>query len=290
MTTATTRAADRLVLHAAAPLYDRLAWLLTLGRERAMRERLAALAELSPGQSVLDVGCGTGSLALVARRRVGAGGAVHGVDASPAMIARARRKAGAKGLDVAFAVARAQALPFPDAHFDVVLCTLMLHHLPRAARAQCMREIRRVLAPGGRVLAVDFEPGRRGGGLLSRLHRHGHVPLEQIVALLQDAGLRLQERGTVGLADLRYALAGAPGPADAPAAPAPDAYRTLAPLPTSRWVLVAAAVALLAGHGLVLRVATSRLALPALVLGAGVLVAAAAHGALIGVHGARGRR
>jgi ubiquinone/menaquinone biosynthesis C-methylase UbiE len=292
MTTETaTDRADGLVMHGSAPHYDRLAWLLTLGRERALRERLADLAGLVPGESVLDVGCGTGTLAVVAKRRVGPDGAVQGVDASPEMIGQATHKAATAGVDVTFHVGRAQALPFPDARFDVVLCTLMLHHLPGPARERCMAEIRRVLRPGGRVLAVDFEPPARRGGLLSRLHRHGHVPLHRVVELLRGAGLHVVERGTVGLADLRFALARSPVLGGEPRAPATDTYRTLAPIPLPRWMLPAAATALLAGHGLVLRVATSRLAIPALVLLAGVATVALAHGGVaLGAHRMRRRR
>ena len=80
-----------LVIHWAAR-YDLLAWLLTGGRERAFRERLIELAGLAPGESVLDIGCGTGTLAIAATRHAGPTGAVYGIDASPQMIARATRK------------------------------------------------------------------------------------------------------------------------------------------------------------------------------------------------------
>src|SRR5690348_10193613 len=69
------------VLHSAA-LYDLLLWLVTLGRERGFREKVLRLAHLEPGQSVLDVGCGTGTLAIAAKRHVGPTGRVHGIDAS----------------------------------------------------------------------------------------------------------------------------------------------------------------------------------------------------------------
>ena len=144
-----------LTLHAAAA-YDLAVWLMTLGRARALWEKILGLAGPRPGEAVLDVGCGTGSLALAAKRQVGPGGDVYGIDASPEMLARADRKAKKAGLDVVFRHAAAQSLPFPDAQFDIVLSTIMLHHLPRKAREQCALEIRRVLKPGGRVLAVDF--------------------------------------------------------------------------------------------------------------------------------------
>src|SRR5712691_2834084 len=85
-----------LVLHWAAR-YDLLAWLLTHGRERELREAIIRLASLETGDDILDIGCGTGTLAIAAARHVGTTGAVTGIDASPAMIARANRKAGKAG-------------------------------------------------------------------------------------------------------------------------------------------------------------------------------------------------
>lgn len=195
------------VLHSAAG-YDLLVWLLLLGRERAFRDRLVRLARLEPGQSVLDIGCGTGSLAIAAKRRVGPFGSVHGIDASPEMIARAGKKARKAGVDVTFTDGVVEGLPFPDEHFDAVLSTLMLHHLPRAAREQCVREIRRVLNPGGRVLAVDF--GRATGdrkSFIEHFHRHGRVDVHEIVKLLSEAGLEIIESGPVGVRDLNFVLA-----------------------------------------------------------------------------------
>src|SRR5262245_61466169 len=117
------------VLHWAAR-YDLLVWLLTRGRDRAFRERLIALARVRSGEAVLDVGCGTGTLAIVAKDHVGDAGTVLGIDASPEMIERAVSKAARAGVDVEFKTAVGEALPFPDAQFDVVLRTLMLADLP----------------------------------------------------------------------------------------------------------------------------------------------------------------
>jgi ubiquinone/menaquinone biosynthesis C-methylase UbiE len=196
-----------LVLHAAAA-YDLLVWLKTLGRERALRERMIALAQLEPGESVLDVGCGTGTLAIAARRQVGQSGSVCGVDASSEMIARASRKARRARLDVSFSVGVAQSLVFTDARFDAVTSTLMLHHLPRPARQECVGEMRRVVKPGGRVLVVDFGPGGDGRrGLLAHFHRHGHTHPREVIALLEAARLTPVKSGALGVSDLQYVLA-----------------------------------------------------------------------------------
>ncbi|HEX9201063.1 MAG TPA: methyltransferase domain-containing protein [Acidobacteriaceae bacterium] len=199
-----------LVLHAAAR-YDLTLWLLTLGREKAFRERVLRLARLSPGEQVLDVGCGTGTLAIAAAREVGPTGAVYGVDASPEMLARAAKKASKAGADIGFRNALAEALPFPDAHFDVVLTTVMLHHLPGKLRNQCAAEIRRVLKPGGRLLAVDFGASpSHSRGIIAHFHRHGHISLAQVVTMFKETGLNIVESGAVGISDLQFVRGEAP--------------------------------------------------------------------------------
>src|SRR5262249_5964096 len=121
-------------------------------------------------------------------------------------------KANKEKVEVGFKIGVVEALPFPDAHFDVVLSTMMLHHLPRKTREQGAREMRRVLKPGGRVLAVDFGgTGRKKRGLLAHLHqRHGHVKLPDMIAVLSEAGLSSVESGAVGIKDLNFVLAAAP--------------------------------------------------------------------------------
>lgn len=191
--------------------YDPMVWILTLGRERAFREKTLTLANLSPGESVLDAGCGTGSLAIAARTRVGNAGMVKGIDASPEMIARARRKAERAGVEAEFQVGVVERLPFADGTFDVVLSTVMLHHLPDEARKKCIAEIGRVLKPGGRFLAIDFggaadDRHSRAG----RLHSHAHFDLGQVIPILKEAGLGAVETGSTGIRDLHFIRAAAP--------------------------------------------------------------------------------
>jgi ubiquinone/menaquinone biosynthesis C-methylase UbiE len=191
--------------------YDLMLWFLSFGRERAMREKQIAFANLKPGESVLDVGCGTGTLTLAAKRHVGPQGNVYGIDASPEMIARARKKASCAKLDIAFDTAAIEAMPFPDASFDVVVSSAMLHHLPDQTRRKGLQEVRRVLKPGGRMLAIDF-----GGGESERRHRighhrnHSHFSIEQVIPEMCEAGLGDISSGKVGMLDLWFVRSTAP--------------------------------------------------------------------------------
>ena len=197
------------VLHSARG-YDLLAWLFLGGRERAFRQRILDLARVAPTDSVLDVGCGTGTLAILAKERVATSTMVCGIDASPAMIEKATRKATESRVDVTFQIAVVEAVPFSDATFDVVLSSLMLHHLPRAVREQCAREMRRVAKPKARVVAVDFGGDRAKRSLFDRLHSHGRLPLAEIVRVLSEAGFTIDESGLLGVHDLQFFIARAP--------------------------------------------------------------------------------
>ena len=136
--------------------YDLLMKIITLGGEGRFRRRIVTAAQLKAGQRVLDVGCGTGTLALAAAVEVGPEGRVQGIDPAPEMIARARAKAAKAGQGVEFEVGVIEALPFPDRSMDVVLSTLVFHHLPEHLQRSGLAEILRVLAPGGRMVLVDF--------------------------------------------------------------------------------------------------------------------------------------
>jgi ubiquinone/menaquinone biosynthesis C-methylase UbiE len=141
-----------------ARFYDIMTDVLLLGQEPKLRSMTLDLATVQPGEQVLEVGCGTGSLALAAARRVGLSGKVYGIDPDPTMIAVARRKAAKMRHDVVFEVGVIEALPFDTGKFDLVLSSLMLHHLPADLQALGLAEVRRVLKPGGRFVAVDIDP------------------------------------------------------------------------------------------------------------------------------------
>jgi ubiquinone/menaquinone biosynthesis C-methylase UbiE len=187
--------------------YDLKMWTRSLGREGAFRRELVDLARLSDGDDVLDLGCGTGSLALAAKRRVGAG-QVHGIDPSAEMIDAARRKARRRRLDVSFEVGIAQELRLADASVDAVLATLVLHHLPHDALVQSLREVKRVLRPGGRFLAVDLDlshPDNPRGSPHAHAHRIGaHFDLDDTAALATHLGFEIAESGPVAFKLVRF--------------------------------------------------------------------------------------
>ena len=157
---------------------------------RPVREKLVELAAPAPGEHVLDVGCGTGTLAIELESRVGAGN-VRGIDASPEMIEVAREKAARAGSDVDLQIALIEALPFADACFDLVTSSLMLHHLPGDLKRKGLAQIRRVLKPGGRFIVVDFAATSHSplGHLLSILgHARGESTVSELTPLLKEAG------------------------------------------------------------------------------------------------------
>lgn len=128
----------------------------------AAHQRVLACASLAPGQRVLDVACGTGLIALAAAEAVGPLGAVVGVDLSAEMVEALRQRAHERRLaNVQCARMDAEQLALHDASFDVALCALGLMFVPDPEQA--LREMRRVLRPGGRaVIAVWGERLRCG--------------------------------------------------------------------------------------------------------------------------------
>lgn len=145
-----------------AGFYDLFVSALFVGQERKLRDETLALGAIRPGEKVLDVGCGTGTLAIAAARKFGPDVQVYGSDAAPEMIARAREKAAKAGVQVHFQPGLAEALDFPDGSFDLVTNSFFMHHLPGELKSRALAEMLRVLKPGGRLLVIEFEPPKGG--------------------------------------------------------------------------------------------------------------------------------
>lgn len=198
--------ADRTYIPAAGhdwllPFYDPL-WKLMGGdsTRRATIERAA----LEPGQRVLDIGCGTGSLAILIRR-LHPEVEVVGLDPDPKALARAARKARAAGVSLQLDRGFSDELPYPEARFDRVFSSFMFHHLDAEVKRKTLLETRRVLAPGGVLHLVDFGGSGHSHGALARLlhsrehlrdHFDGGLP-----ALMAEAGYaeptELEQRATL---------------------------------------------------------------------------------------------
>jgi len=157
------------------------------GTFRKLRQRTANLAGIQAGDAVLDVGCGTGTLAIEVARRVGTTGHVAGVDPGTEQIARARAKAARRHVPIEFQIGVIEHLPFPDQTFDVVFSTLMMHHVPAPLKRQGLAEIARVLKPEGRLVIADFKRKQERAGRAARFHAGGSR-IQDLEALVSEAG------------------------------------------------------------------------------------------------------
>lgn len=173
-----------------ARLYD-VGTELVGGRVRALHRSLLLRAGIADGERVLDVGCGPGRVTIAAALATGGGGEAVGIDPSSEMIELATHKAKSAGSTATFRIAAIEAIPSPDAHFDVVLANLMLHHLPLELQRRGVAEVFRVLRPNGRFVVADFAatPGHGMGHILSVLGlRRGSGHAEHLSSLAASAG------------------------------------------------------------------------------------------------------
>lgn len=129
----------------------------TLFQEGLYRQPLIAALDLRPGQQLLDIGCGTGTLDLLLRQTI-PDLVVVALDIDRTVLSIAQRKAKQREIPIAWSLASAAALPYADDSFDQVVSSLMLHHLPATQKKWMLTEVRRVLRPGHVLSILDFGP------------------------------------------------------------------------------------------------------------------------------------
>ena len=169
-------------------LYDPFVKLL--GGDAARRVLLDEAA-LRPGQRVLDVGCGTGTLATLIKQ-LHPEVEVVGFDPDPKALARSRRKAARAAVSVQFDQGFGDELPYADASFDRVFSSFMFHHLPAEEKGSTLRAVRRVLKRGGEFYMMDFEGPHGVHGLLSRVLHAKKTLLDnvegRVLTLMRQSG------------------------------------------------------------------------------------------------------
>ncbi len=157
-----------------ATRYDVTNEVLSFGIHRLWRRAAVRYSGAKPGDSVLDCATGTGDLALVFKRKVGASGRVVGTDFCPEMLQSAPAKAQKEGLQVEFQVADAMALPFADATFDVASIAFGIRNVDDPVK--CLKEMARVVKPGGRVVVLEFGQPQGAFGALFRFYSKTIMP------------------------------------------------------------------------------------------------------------------
>jgi ubiquinone/menaquinone biosynthesis C-methylase UbiE len=192
--------------------YEIFASIGFLGGRRAAFTRAAAMAKPRAGDRVLDVGCGTGYLSRILAPVVTPSGHVTGLDPSSAMIEYATQRA---PVNCTYVRGEGQSLPFPDDSFDLVVSSLAVHHMPGAARPEALRQMYRVLRPGGRLLIAEFRPpanhlARHVVGLLSGPAMR-HDPRDLLGTMIPDAGFQVEAEGELPYL-LYYVRARKPAP------------------------------------------------------------------------------
>jgi demethylmenaquinone methyltransferase / 2-methoxy-6-polyprenyl-1,4-benzoquinol methylase len=157
-----------------APRYDLANEVLSFGLHHRWRERAVHLSGAAQGQSVLDCATGTGDLALAFKRAVGPSGKVVGTDFCVEMLASAPGKAQRAGVRVQFEVADATALPYGDHSFDIASIAFGIRNVDDPLR--CLREMVRVVRPGGRVVVLEFGQPTGVFGALFRFYSRALLP------------------------------------------------------------------------------------------------------------------
>ena len=142
------------VFDSVAPKYDLMNDLMSAGMHRAWKAYTVAVADLQPGDNVLDIAAGTGDLAMAFARKVGPGGTVVHTDINEAMLRQGRDRLVDAGLFLPTVLCDAEALPFATGRFDLASVAFGLRNMTHKERA--LGEMNRVLKPGGRLLVLEF--------------------------------------------------------------------------------------------------------------------------------------
>jgi demethylmenaquinone methyltransferase/2-methoxy-6-polyprenyl-1,4-benzoquinol methylase len=142
------------VFDSVASRYDLMNDLMSAGLHRAWKAYTVMVADVKPGMSVLDIAGGTGDLALAFAPKVGPTGTVVHTDINEAMLGEGRNRLIDAGLALPTVVCDAEALPFPDAHFDRVTVAFGLRNMTHKDRA--LAQMHRVIKPGGKLLVLEF--------------------------------------------------------------------------------------------------------------------------------------
>lgn len=175
------------------PLYDPLVSWMGFGRAR---EELIKQANVQFGYHILDIGCGTGTLAVQLKQQFPAAH-VFGLDPDPKALRRAKAKAERAAVSVELEEAFADKLPYDEASFDRVFSSFMFHHLEGTDREKALREVLRVLKPGGSFHLVDFVVDDHGGFFDRFMHSHAEMKdnsNERILEVMHTAGFRNSKR------------------------------------------------------------------------------------------------
>jgi SAM-dependent methyltransferase len=192
-------------------IYDALLFALTRGKEDAYRRTIIDIAGIGSGSHVLDIGCGTGTQAVIMAARVQPGGSVTGLDVNPNMVAAARRKTRRATGSITIVEGDCTAVPFADGRFDVVTVTTVLHMLSEADQAICLAEAKRVLKPDGRLLLIDYAGDTGSRRHLSARHGpHGKFDLHRLRDSVAALGMHEIETGELGWLSLSYIAARRP--------------------------------------------------------------------------------
>jgi ubiquinone/menaquinone biosynthesis C-methylase UbiE len=187
--------------------YDAAVRLIALGQDKAFRRMTAEMAQIKSGDAVLEVGCGTGELTMAAKVQAGSSGKVYGIDAAPEMVEVARSKVAKAGLNIEFRIDLIEKLSFADDSFDVVLSSLMMHHLPDDLKSKGLAEVYRVLKPGGHLFIVDIKrPSTLLHKALMAVLRHGniHTGVQDLPAMMKEMGFTDLEAGDTGFILIGY--------------------------------------------------------------------------------------